>query len=248
MDGFYLSFTREPVTVPSAEQVQRFLPPYDPRHAEFRASRPMAQGIAVLGGAVYSHFRYQLHLAARAALAVFAGAAAEFAAVCGRSYDVVERYRLDDAELVLVMAGSFATKAKAAVRALRDEGRRVGLLRLRMVRPWPAAAVGAALAGRRAVAVLDQNLSPGLGGILFPEVSATLLPRRDRPAVLRSFVGGLGGKDISPAEFRHVFEVLERARPGEAAEGPELLFTEAEWQQVQALARVAGAQGKGAAS
>src|SRR6516225_2060570 len=107
------------------------------------------------------------------------------------------------------MAGSFATKARAAIQALRAEGKRVGLLRLRMIRPWPAAAVGAALAGRRGVAVIDQNLAPGAGGILFQEVAASVLHRPDCPQLLRSFVGGLGGKDISLAEFRHVVDVLE---------------------------------------
>jgi pyruvate ferredoxin oxidoreductase alpha subunit len=242
MDGFSLSFTREPVTVPSPEQVQRFLPHYQPRHAEFRASRPMAQGVAVLGGAVYSHFRYQAHLAVQSALAVHAEAAAAFAETCGRTYDAVERFQLDDAEFVLVMIGSFATRARAAIERFRSEGQRVGLLRLRLVRPWPAAAIAGALAGRRAVAVIDQNLSPGQGGILFQEVAGTLVSQSDRPAVLRSFVGGLGGKEISLGEFRHVVASLERARPGEGPEGPELLFTAADRQQVQALGKIASPQ------
>ena len=85
-----------------------------------------------------------------------------------------------------MMAGSFATKARAAIEVLRAEGKRVGLLRLRMIRPWPATAVVAALAGRRGVAVIDQNLSPGLGGILFQEVAASVLPKSDCPGVLRA--------------------------------------------------------------
>ncbi len=246
LDGFYLSFTREPVEVPEAERVRQFLPAFVPRHAQFRASRPVAQGVAVLGGALYSHFRHQAHLAARNALAVHAEAARDFAKLFGRAYDVVDRYRLEGAEFALVMAGSFATKARAAVDALRQEGSRVGLLRLRMVRPWPGAAVADALRGLKAVAVIDQNLSPGLGGILFQEVAAALASRADRPAVLRSFVGGLGAKDISPGEFRHVVAALERARPGDAAEGPELLYTEADWRQTEALLRAA--QGGGPAS
>ncbi len=248
MDGFYLSFTREPVEVPPPDVVRRFLPTYQPHAPVFRASRPLAQGVAVLGGPLYSYFRHQAHLAARNALAAHAEAAADFAALFGRAYDVVERHRLEDAEYVLVMAGSFATKGKAAVEALRAEGKRVGLLRLRLLRPWPGGAIGAALAGRRGVAVLDQNLAPGQGGILYQEVAATLFPRPDRPAVLRSFVGGLGGKDIGPGEFRHMVEVLERAEPGEAPEGPELLFTEEDWRQVQgAVAQALPAAGEEAA-
>ena len=73
MDGFYLSFTREPVEVPSAEQVRVFLPPFPTGHAEFCASRPTAQGVAVLGGPLYSYIRHQMHLAARNALTVHEG-------------------------------------------------------------------------------------------------------------------------------------------------------------------------------
>lgn len=239
LDGFYLSFTREPVEIPSEKQVRCFLLPFVPRHAEFRSSRPMAQGVAVLGGPLYSHFRHQMHLAARNALAVFAEAARDFAAVFHRAHDVVEDYRLNDAEFVLVMAGSFATKAKAAIDLLRQEGKRIGLLRLRMIRPWPGTAIGTALAGRRGVAVIDQNLSPGLGGILFQEVAATVLARPDRPRLMRSFIGGLGGKDISQGEFRHILDVLQRAHPGEEFEGAELLYTEADWQQTRAQMEIA---------
>jgi pyruvate ferredoxin oxidoreductase alpha subunit len=241
LDGFHLSFTREPVEIPDAKMARRFLPPCRPGHAGYRASRPTAQGVAVLGGALYSHFRHQAHLASRNALVVHAEAARDFASLFGRTHDVVERYCLDDAEFVLVMMGSFATRAKAVVRVLRAEGSRVGLLRLRMVRPWPAAAVGDALAGRHGVAVIDQNLSPGQGGILFQEVAATVLARPDRPGLVRSFVGGLGGKDISAGELRHVVGALEQGGAEGPAGEPELLYTEADWRQVEAAVARAGA-------
>lgn len=239
MDGFYLSFTREPVEIPSLDEVQRFLPGFTPHHVEFRASKPRAQGVAVLGGAAYSYFRHQMHLASRNALTVHEEAARDFATLFGRSYGVVDSYRLEDAEYVLVMIGSFASRARGAIDELRREGKRVGLLRLRLIRPWPATAIATALAGRRGVAVIDQNLSPGLGGILYREVAGTLIQRADRPVVLRSFVGGLGGKDISPGEFRHIVEVLDR---GEGSEESELLFTEREWRQIVGLVKRAGGE------
>ena len=246
LDGFYLSFTREPVEIPEPEKARQFLPPRAACHAEFRASKPRAQGVAVLGGALYSHFRHQAHLAARHALDVFEQAAKEFGDLFGRRYEAVEQHRLADADLVLVMAGSFATKAKAAIETLRAEGKRVGLLRIRLVRPWPGRQIARALAGRRGVAVIDQNLSPGQGGILYQEVAGALVNRSDRPSVLLSFVGGLGGKDISLGEFRHVVEVLENARGGEIEDGPELLFTESDWRQAErliGLAQPSGEQG-----
>jgi pyruvate ferredoxin oxidoreductase alpha subunit len=111
-----------------------------------------------------------------------------------------------------------------------------------LVRPWPASSIADALAGRRAVAVIDQNLSPGLGGILFQETAGAVVERSHRPIVLRSFVGGLGGKDISDGELRHVVDVLERAEPGDGANAAELLYTEADRQQVARLQGIAGVE------
>lgn len=240
LDGFFLSFTREPVEIPEAARAREFLPAFEPVQPVFRASHPIAQGVAVMEGSIYSYFRYQLHRAARNALAVHAEVAADFERLFGRRYGTVEPFRLDDAEIVLVMAGSFTTKAKAAVERWRSQGRRVGLLRLRMIRPLPSADISAALAGRRAVGVIDQNLSPGLGGILCQELAGALVMAADRPPILRSFIGGLGGKEISQAELDHVLGVLDAARPDDGVVEPELLFTRAEWDQARNRLALAG--------
>ncbi len=241
LDGFYLSFTREPVEIPDPEEVRDFLPAFTPKHPVFRASEPIAHGVAVLEGSVYSYFRYQMHRAISNALEVYAEATADFKRIFGREYAPVESYFLDDAETVLVMTGSFSTKAKAAVNRWREAGRRVGLARLRMTRPLPAADLIAGLAGRRAVGVIDQNISPGLGGILYHEVAGALATHPERPPVMRSFVAGLGGKDISDAEFDHVLKVLDTAEAGdEAPVESELLLTAAEWTQVEDRLAVAG--------
>ncbi len=102
-----------------------------------------------------------------------------------------------------------------------------------MIRPLPVADIAAALVGKRAVGVIDQNLSPGLGGILFHELAGTLATTPNRPSILRSFIGGLGGKEISPIEFDHVLDVLETARPDDGPTEAELLFTRAEWEQTR---------------
>jgi pyruvate ferredoxin oxidoreductase alpha subunit len=184
-----------------------------------------------------------MHLAAMNALEVHREAAAAFEELFGRRYDVVESYRLEDAEDVLVMTNAFASKGKAAVDAARSEGRRVGLLRLRMIRPWPADAIRHALRGRRAVAVLDQNLSPGQGGILFQEIAACLYHEPLRPRALCSFIGGLGGKNLSEGELRSIFEQTAEAGVRGTGIGPVLLYTEAEHRemvQLQALAIQSG--------
>jgi pyruvate ferredoxin oxidoreductase alpha subunit len=121
----------------------------------------MAQGTAVLGGAIYSYFRYQQHLAQVNALDVHQQVADEFQDHFGRHYGLVEPFQLDDADYVLVMSNAFATKGKAAVQRLRAQGVKAGLLRLRVLRPFPAAQIADVLENRKAVALIDQNLARG---------------------------------------------------------------------------------------
>jgi pyruvate ferredoxin oxidoreductase alpha subunit len=239
LDGFYLSFTREPVEIPEIERVRDFLPTYAPAHAAFSASKPMAQGIAVLGGGIYSYFRYQLQLAAMNALKVHDEAAAAFEALFGRRYALVDGYRLDDADYVLVMSNSFATKGRAAINRFREEGIRAGLLRLRVMRPFPAAAIANALSGRKAVAVLDQNMSVGFGGITYGEVASAMYAERARPPIL-SFIGALGGKDIGNAEFDLIAEDMQKTAATGEVPPPRLLYTDADRMQMRGLIRLAG--------
>jgi pyruvate ferredoxin oxidoreductase alpha subunit len=238
LDGFYLSFTREPVQIPDPEQADAFLPPFDPENLVFRASTPESQAVAVLGGGPYSYFRYETHLAALNGLQVYDAAAAEFEGYFGRSQPAVEEYRSADAEIVYLMIGSFATKAQAAVDRLREAGQKVGLVRPRLLRPFPHAKLQDALAGKRGVAVIDQNLSMGKGGVLYAELASALYGQANAP-VLLSFIGGLGGRDISTEEF---FTIAERTR--DAAQSgevppPRLLYTETELREVRKLQTVA---------
>jgi pyruvate ferredoxin oxidoreductase alpha subunit len=179
LDGFYLSFTREPVELPDRSAAEAFLPGYD--DGGFRAGAPLSQGVAVLGGAQYSYFRYEQHLAALAAIEAFDEIAAEFEQRFGRRYEAVECYRSEDADIVFFMIGSFATKARDAVDRLREAGHAVGLVRPRLLRPFPEAALRRALAGKKGVAVLDQNLSMGKGGVLHAELASALYGQADAP-------------------------------------------------------------------
>lgn len=242
LDGFHLSFTREPVVVPDAEAVDRFLPAFDPGRIRFRASAPVSQAVAVLGGGPYSYFRYEMHRASRNALAVWDEVAGEFAGTLGREHAAVEAHRSEDAEVVFVMLGSFATKARAAVDRLREAGRKVGLLRPRLLRPLPVEALRRLLAGKRGVAVIDQNLSMGQGGVLHAELAAALYGQPDAPPVLVSFVGGLGGRDIPDEEFFEMAEVTRRAVETGRAPEPRLLYTSEELREVRKLQGIAVAE------
>ena len=239
MDGFYLSFTREPVEVPDLEDVRKFLPPYRPRHAFFKASQPMAQGIAALGGPTYSYFKYQMHLASMKALDVYKEISLEFEKTFGRKHGIYEGYMLDDAEYVLIMTNSFSTSGKAAVKRAREKGIKAGLLRLRLLRPFPVMDIRDIMRPRKVAAVIDQNISVGKGGILHSEIASCLCNEEPKPFLL-SFIGGLGGKNISPGEFEFIFDSMVRV--GETGEvlSEKLLYTEAEWKEMERLKRIAG--------
>src|SRR5512135_1218439 len=232
MDGFHLSFTREPVEIPDTETVGRFISRYDPENIRFRAGAPVSEAVTVLGGTPYSYFRYETHLASLNAISAFDEIATEFTDVFGRTVEAVESYRTDDAELVFVMIGSFATKARTAVDSLRRAGMAVGLMRPALLRPFPRESIRRILAGKKGVAVIDQNLSGGMGGVLHTEVASALYGLPDAPPVLNSFIGGLGGRDISAEEFYEMAAVTGKA----AAEGrslpPRLLFTTQELAEV----------------
>ena len=183
LDGFYLSFTREPVNLPDAKKAAAFVGEFDPENLQFKGSTPLSQAMAVLGGGPYSYFRYEAHLAVQHALDVYDEIADEFADTFGRRYDMIDCYQMEDAEYVFVMMGSFATKAQDAVDSLRNAGWKVGLARLRIFRPFPQQKIRQLLAGRRAVAVIDQNISMGMGGVLHSEFASALYGIKDAPAV-----------------------------------------------------------------
>lgn len=242
LDGFYLSFTREPVEVPEEDKVSGFLPPFDPENIRFRASTPISQAVAVLGGGPYSYFRYETHLAALNAGPVFDEVSAEFGEIFGRSYGAVEAYQTDDAEFVFVMMGSFATKAKEAVDRLREAGWKVGLLRPRLFRPFPKEHFLKHLKGKKGVAVIDQNISMGKGGILFTELASVLYGSPGDGPVMASFIGGLGGRDISSEEFFQIAEVIRGAAKEGKAPAPRLLYTEEELREMRKLQTIASVE------
>lgn len=239
-DGFHLSFTREPVELPDADAAKRFLPPYDPHQGAFSASRPISQVVAVLGGSPYSYFRYQVHLAQRAALGVFEEICADYSNAFGRRYSAVETYLAHDAEVVFFMIGAFVAKAKHAVDRMRAGGVRVGVVRPRLLRPYPDAALRDALRGKRAVAVVDQNLSMGSGGVLHAELAGALSGQADMP-LLVSFIGGLGGRDIGDDEFVAMAQSARAAAESGHVPEPRLLYTATELRELRKLQAIAGA-------
>ena len=203
-DAFVLSHTMMGVDVPEQAAVDRYLPVLDLPHR--LADRPISIG-QLDGPHEFEVHRRQLHEALGRVPAVYAQAQDEFEACFGRRpADPVVGYRLEDAELVLVSLGTVAATARAAVDSARERGIRAGAVRVRMLRPWPEAALVAALARATKVGVLDRDLSAGLGGVLWAELRA--LGRRD--AMVQGYVLGLGGGDIRAEHLGGIIDELAR--------------------------------------
>ncbi len=238
LDGFYLSFTREPVTVPGPAEVDDFLPAFDPEGHRLSRQRAGEPGGGGAGWRALFLFPLRDPSGLLNGLAVYDEIAAEFADRFGRGHPAVEAYRCDDAEIVLLMMGSFATKARAAVDNLRDAGRRVGLLRPRLLRPFPAEALVAHLAGKRGVAVIDQNISMGKGGVLYASW------RRRFTGSGRAGAGQLhrwawAGATSAPEEFFEMVGVTPPRRESGEAPPPRLLYTEDELREMRKLQTLA---------
>jgi len=241
LDGFYLSFTREPVDLVNASKAQAFVGEYDPENLQFRGNSPLSQAMAVLGGGPYSYFRYEAHLAVQQALSVYEEISDEFSDIFGRRYDMIDCYHMDDAEYVFVMLGSFSTKARDAVNSLRAAGWKAGLLRPRLFRPFPRQRIRQLLQGRRAVGVIDQNISMGMGGVLHSEFATALYGLRDAP-LLGSYIGGLGGRDINQREFFAIADELKQSYDSGESLPPRLLYTQNELTEMRKLQAIARAE------
>ncbi|HKT21806.1 MAG TPA: hypothetical protein VJR06_04180, partial [Nitrososphaerales archaeon] len=174
-----------------------------------------------------------MHAAALRAKKVFSEAARDYKELFGRDYGPVEGYRLEDAEYVLVMSNSFTTLGRQAVNRMRERGVPAGLLKLRMIRPFPSEEIAALLKGRGAVAVFDQNLSPGSGGIIYPEVAASMYHVKGRPETILPVVGGLGGKQLTSDEMTSIFDEMVAVRRGYKAAEPIFLMRSEELAKVK---------------
>ncbi|RDB62055.1 pyruvate ferredoxin oxidoreductase [Gordonibacter sp. 28C] len=214
LDGFALTHTYETVDVPAPEEADAFLPPYDGAGNRFDFEHPVNIGFSA-GSEYDRYFKYWEHRdMLEAAPAAVERAEARFAEVFGRRYPgMVEAYRTDDADVVLVTLGSIAGLARAVVDELRAAGERAGLLRIRYLRPMPAAAVVQAVRGARAVGVLEKDVSFGAEGTVFTNVNSAL-QQAGAGVPTYNFIGGLGGDDISEAQMKGMFRVLQEAAGG----------------------------------
>ena len=208
LDGFVLTHTYEVVDVPTAEQADAFLPKYqtdnkmdlqNPRNLAFSA-----------GPDTNTYFKYREHLGILNASKIIDEAEKRFAKIFGRRYTgLTESYRTEDADYILITLGSLSGLVREVVDELRKEGSRVGLLRLRYLRPFPNEEIAATVKNAKAVAVLEKDISFGNEGTVYTNVNSALQKAKLRiPS--SDYIGGLGGRNISKEKIKIIFDELER--------------------------------------
>lgn len=209
MDGFTLSHTLERLELLEDDEVQGFIGEPKPFHPVLDLEHPVTYGPLVLPD-YYTELKYQQREAMEAASGVIREVSEEFGRSFGRSYGLLEPYRLEDADVALVLMGSAAGVAKEAVDVLRARGVRAGLLRVRVFRPFPVREVCASLRSVKAVAVLDRADAPGAqGGPLFLDVRSALYEEERRPTCFNR-IYGLGGRDLLLEEVLNIYEELQK--------------------------------------
>ena len=207
MDGFTITHSAEPVALLEDAAVHKFIGDYRTPLSLLDIRHPTTQGPLAMPD-YYFELKRQQAAAVESVCGVWDDVAGAFATLSGRSYGLIDAYRVGDADRCLVLLGSTAGTVKDVVDELRGRGERVGLLTLRAFRPFPALEVRRALARAGRVAVLDRALSPGGAAPLFAEVAAALY---GGPIALRSYVYGLGGRDLELPQIRQVYADLRGA-------------------------------------
>lgn len=209
-DGFVTSHSAENVIVEEDGKVKEFIGEYNPPVSLLNIQNPVTIGSIVFTDYYFEMKRNQIE-GIENSREVIKKVGKEFGEKFGRKYDFFEKYMMEDAESVIVVMGSAAGTAKTVVDELRDKKKRVGMIKLRVLRPFPYRELTEALKGVRAVGVMDRSTSPGgFGAPLFTEIRSALYQLHERPVVL-NFIYGLGGRDVSMNNIEEAFHKLEES-------------------------------------
>ena len=208
-EAFYVSHALEPVVVPAQERVDEYLPPFNPVH---RLDTQLGES---WGNVVNQDMFYRHRKALTESMALVPQAAidadADYERMFGRGYGILERYRMDGADMAIVGFGSMCGTARVAVDALRDAGHAVGLLKIKLFNPFPIGHVRQAVAGVPKLVVVERNVSPGIGGVLGQTLKSALYGMSHPPAV-HSYLAGVGGVNVSA---RTLVEMITKAMADE---------------------------------
>ncbi len=225
LDGFILTHTYELVEVPCQEDVDCFLPFYQTENC-MNFENPVNECITV-GPDWHTEFRYQQHIATKKTAEIIENVDEEFAGLFGRKYHgLIESYYAEDADAVLITLGSVTSTVRDVVDIMRKEGKRVGLIKIRFVRPFPEEKLRSMLKSCSAVGVLEKDVSSGYEGIVYTEVCAALAKFYKVP-LLKNFIAGLSGHDISENTIRDMFNTLLCCKSNEN----DLEFVDLRWRK-----------------
>ena len=207
LDGFVLTPTYEVVDVPTQEQADEFLPPYEtdnkmdlqnPRNLAFSA-----------GPATNTAFKYKEHNGLLNAKKIISEAETRFNEIFGRQYTgLIEKYKSDDADYIIITLGSISGLVKQTVDELREQGEKVGLVRIRYMRPFPNEEISQAVQNAKAAAVLEKDISFGNEGTVYTNVNSAL-KKFGVEVPVSNYIGGLGGRNISEEEIKTIFSSLK---------------------------------------
>ena len=213
-DGSFLTHSQALVNVPTARDVQRFLPPYNRGNLQLHPDNPITVAPQVNEDWLME-IRRQGHEAMIKAVPTIKTAYEEFKDIFKRGdpSPFIEEYMTDDAEIIIVGMGTLALPVRVAIRRLREQGRKIGFVRVKFFRPFPTDELREVLGGRKAVCVIDRDYSfgsPSFAGVLFNDLRSALYPMDNRPMML-NFIAGLGGREVHVNDVNEMVEITQKA-------------------------------------
>ncbi len=218
VDGFTLTHVVEPVEFPSQQTVDAFLPPYSPVYT-LHPDKPVTMGAYGLPE-IYTECKFAQETALAKSKSVIIEIMDAFGKHFGRPYHAVETYKLQDADVIFIALGAINENIMTAIDEMRKEGKKAGLVNLRLFRPFPAEELASVLKGKKRVAVVERVMPGGaLNSPLFNEITS-LAYRSGLDALVKNYVIALGGRDALQGDFRHILEDMlkvgaEDTRPKE---------------------------------
>ncbi len=212
-DAFILSHTAEAVDVPEQKLVDDFVGEFEPAF-KLDPQDPGGFGSLIMPEGPYMEFRYKMALAMDEARKEIRKVTEEFAEIFGRKYPgLVEEYRTEDADAIMVVMGTIASTAKDVIDKLRDKGKKVGLARIRYFRPFPYEELREIVKKADMLGIVDRSYTFGYGAALYTETKGALYGHTDKP--IKNYVVGLGGRDITPDVLVKIFDdMLKIAKDG----------------------------------
>jgi pyruvate/2-oxoacid:ferredoxin oxidoreductase alpha subunit len=213
LDAYVLSHTSEPVEIPTMEEVDPFIPPYCPEYP-IDTQEPMAFSM-IATPEHFLEFRYKIQKAMEQVPEIAKKVDDEFRSRFRRGYGAIERHGKEEAEVILMTSGTVTSTSRIVIRKLVGEGYSIAGIKIKRFRPFPSEEIYEAIKGAKKLAVIDRNLSAGVGGIFAQELRASLYSREERPQVF-GFISGLGGRDITPELIEEAIQyTVEHPRPEE---------------------------------